>query len=145
MCRSPCDLDAVALFADDVHLVRWPAEEPRRLTSKRRATVRSSSSAGTRRPPEDWDELEDWIRLPLDPDELRPAPARCRHRARRVARPVVDDGGLLRVGDQWVDLAVGRAVAEVLVGRFGEVVPAEEHRGGTSRTAGARRTPRARR
>ena len=134
------DLDAVAILTDHVHLIRWPAEEPRRLHLEDAGEPRILLLAAHTAPPESWDELEDWIRLPLDPGEIRTRARTLRRRARRVARPVLEPGGILRARDRWIDLAVGPyAVVELLVRRFGEVVPVQEieavylGRGGSSR------------
>jgi DNA-binding response OmpR family regulator len=136
------DLDGVAMLTDHVHLIRWPAEEPRRLHLQEAGQPRILLLAAHAAPPESWDELEDWIRLPLDPGEIRTRARTLRRRARRVARPVLEPGGILRAGDRWIDLAVGPyAVVEVLVECFGELVHAEEieavylGHGGSSRSS----------
>ena len=136
------DLHAVAMLTDHVHLVLWPAEEPRRLHLQEAGEPRILLLAAHSAPPESWDELEDWIRLPLDPGEIRTRAGTLRRRARRVARPVLEPGGILRAHDRWIDLAVGPyAVVELLVRRFGELVHGEEieavylRRGGSPRTS----------
>ena len=76
-------LDPHVLVADGVHVVRWPEQEEWRLSLERAQIPRVLLIAADGPPPEEWDELEDWIRLPLDPDELQ---ARARALGRR-ARP----------------------------------------------------------
>src|SRR4051794_39323978 len=57
-------------------------------------------------PPSTIHELEDWVRLPLDPDELRSRASALLGRARAagVSLTTLDDG-LFRVGDQTVVLS----------------------------------------
>jgi two-component system, OmpR family, response regulator len=79
-------------------------------------------------PPDDWDEIEDWVREPIDPDEIEVRRQTVVARARRIARrPWFDDTGLLRVGDDWVDLSPGQLpVARLLVDELDRVVRREE-------------------
>jgi hypothetical protein len=139
-------LDARMLLADGVHVVRWPEQEARRRALETEGIPRVLLVATSSPPPEDWDELEDWIRLPLDPDELHARARALSRRARHGIRPWVDDQGLCWVEDRWVDLSAPQAaVAELLVGRFGEVVVPEEitaslMRVGASAAVSARKT-----
>ena len=112
---------------DGIRLLHWPADDRIRAELADASTPCILLVARDAAPPEEWDDLEDWVRLPLDPEELQQRARTLRRRARATERPWFDDDGLLRVGDQWLDLPTGpRAVVEVLVTRFGEVVGAEE-------------------
>jgi hypothetical protein len=112
---------------DGVRLVRWPDENDVRAELADAGAPCILLIASDAAPPEDWDELEDWVRMPLDTDELQHRARTLRRRARATERPWVDDDGLLRVGDRWLDLPTGpRAVVELLVRRFGEVVYGDE-------------------
>ena len=112
---------------DGVRLLRWPADDHARAELADAGTPRILLVAPDAAPPEEWDDLEDWVRLPLDPDELQGRARTLRRRARATERPWFDDDGLLRVGDQWLDLPPGpRAVVEVLLSHFGQVVDADE-------------------
>jgi hypothetical protein len=112
---------------DGVRLVRWPDDDDRRAELARAGVACILLVPVDAAPPEEWDELEDWVRLPLDPDELQHRARTLRRRARATERPWFDADGLLHVGARWVDLPSGpRAVTELLVSRFGEVVYADE-------------------
>ena len=71
-----------------------------------RGPARSCSWRHRPRRREGWDELEDWIRLPLDPAELQ-ARARALWVVGRgeLVRPLVDEQGMCWVGDRWIDLS----------------------------------------
>lgn len=131
---------------DDVRLVIWPADDHLRADLAEAGIPRILLVAPDGAPPERWDDLEDWVRLPLEPDELQIRARTLRRRARLTERPWFDDDGLLRGGDRWLDLPDGpRAVAQCLVQRFGEVVDADElaavyREAGGSARASARKT-----
>jgi hypothetical protein len=147
--RTPCDARAASTAltsVDGVRLLRWPDEDALRDELAAAGIPRILLLAADAAPPEDWDELEDWLRLPLDPEELHHRARTLRRRARAADRPWFDDDGLLRVGDRWLDLPPGpRAVVELLVTRFGQVVYGDElaktylHAGGSARES-ARKT-----
>ena len=118
---------AALTSVDGVRLLRWPDEDHVRAELADAGVPRILLIAADAAPPEDWDELEDWVRLPLEPDELQHRARTLRRRARATDRPWFDDDGLLRVGERWVDLPSGpRAVVELLVTRFGQVVYGDE-------------------
>jgi hypothetical protein len=118
---------AALTSVDGVRLLPWPGEDHARDELAAAGVPRILLLAADAAPPENWDELEDWVRLPLDPDELHHRARTLGRRARATDRPWFDDDGLLRVGDRWVDLPAGpRAVVELLVARFREVVYGDE-------------------
>jgi hypothetical protein len=118
---------ATRTSVDGVRLVRWPADDDLRHQLAEAGLPRLLLVAPAAPPPEDWDELEDWVRLPIDPAELQPRARTLRRRARAADRPWFDDDGLLRVGDRWLDLPAGpHAVVALLVARFGEIVHGAE-------------------
>ena len=112
--------------ATDVALVRWPVERGRleilRSHGEPRLIVVESGS-----PPAGEDCLEDWLRAPVDVDELRVRVETLRSRARRHERPpTVDDDGVLRYHDQLVPLPpVQRQLVCALLERWGSVVSRE--------------------
>jgi DNA-binding response OmpR family regulator len=76
-------------------------------------------------PPIPTDELEDWIRLPADDLDLRVRVEALRRRTDSDAGavPVLDDDGVLRLGDRWVSLPpVEARLTHALLERFGAVV-----------------------
>jgi DNA-binding winged helix-turn-helix (wHTH) protein len=80
-------------------------------------------------PPPTWGEVEDWVRLPLDLDELQARADRLHERA-WVAGAVateVDDDGILRVDRHLVILSPLEArLVRLLLARRGEVVGRDE-------------------
>jgi hypothetical protein len=112
----------------DVALLRWPAQEDQRARLEEDDRPRLLLLSRSCLAPVCSDELEDWVREPLDPDELEARTAKLRYLAGlRALRPRVDEHGLIRVGDRWVDLPpVQLPVASLLISRFGRVVSAEE-------------------
>jgi DNA-binding response OmpR family regulator len=105
--------------------LRWPTEDHARIELELQIRPCLLLLEPDVAPPELWGELEDWVRLPLDPDELRARTRSLRRRARAMSRPWFDVDGLLRVEDGWIDLpAAPAAVARLLVERFGAVVDA---------------------
>lgn len=119
---------ATALAGDEVPLLRWPAEEPQRQRLAAAGAPRLLLLTADHPPPDDWDELEDWIREPVDLDELEVRRQTVRSRAELARRrPWFDDAGLLRAGDGWVDLSPGQVpIARLLVDRLDCVVHHEE-------------------
>jgi DNA-binding response OmpR family regulator len=109
----------------DVVLVRWPSESSRRERLCESATARLllvEPGAGL---PEVTDPIEDWVRVPADEAEVQARLATLTARARRgaAAVPVLDDDGVLRVGDRWVSLPpVEARIAASLLDRIGAVV-----------------------
>lgn len=112
--------------AADVTLVRWPAERGRldalRTRGEPRLVVVEDGP-----PPVGDDCLEDWLRAPVDVDELRVRVDTLRSRARRHERPpTIDADGVLRYGGRVVTLPpVQRQLASALLERRGTVVSRE--------------------
>jgi DNA-binding response OmpR family regulator len=110
-----------------VALVSWPEDESsrRRLAAARQPRLLLIAPGVA--PPVLTDELEDWIRFPLDPDELAVRMATLVARAGDVEpRPaglVLDGDGVLHCEDRWVSLppTEARVLAELL-GRPGHAV-----------------------
>jgi DNA-binding response OmpR family regulator len=105
----------------EVELLHWPADEQRRAQLGRDGVPRILLVDPEARPPVTPDPLEDWIRLPVDHDDLE---ARVSALHRVVGRvPVLDDDDVLRCSGNWVALPpVEARLVAVLVERFGKVV-----------------------
>ncbi len=110
----------------DVHLIRWPAQEERRLeldaASEPRLLLVDDESIA----PHVGDVLEDWIRLPADQNDVRARVAVLRERARRREQrdaPVLGSDGVLRCSGRSAALPpIEQRLVEVLLDRFGVVV-----------------------
>jgi hypothetical protein len=114
----------------EVTLVVWPQEEAlrRRLVAARRPRLLLVGPG--HHPPGEVDELEDWMRFPLDAEELANRAASLAERARELPpRPIglrLDAHGVLHAGDRWVALAPREVgVLAELLGRPAELVPRE--------------------
>lgn len=108
----------------DVELLRWPDESHRREQLQRDKRPRLLLVEGEL-PPLPADELEDWIRMPADDDDLRLRVAGLRLRAaiRQPPAPMVDDDGVLRFDGRWASLPpVEARLTAALVERYGAVV-----------------------
>jgi hypothetical protein len=119
---------ATVLAGDEVPLLRWPAEEPLRQRLADEGVPRLLLLTADHPPPEGWDEIEDWIREPVDLDELEVRRQTVRARAGLARRrPWFDETGLLHAGDAWVDLSSGQVpIARLLVERLNCVVRHQE-------------------
>lgn len=131
----------------DVSVLRWPAEEELRRQLAWFELPRLLLIVPGGHPPELLDELEDWAHVSAQPADLE---ARCRtlsHRAREPAPrvPVLDEDGLLWVGNRWVALTGTQVpVARLLLShldrvvRFEAIVAAYERAGGSGHPASVR-------
>jgi hypothetical protein len=112
----------------DVVLLRWPAEQLRRdeLLSEGRPRLLLLEDGAA--PPVAPDELEDWIRVPAGEVDLRARVDGLRRRveAKVEPAPILDEDGVLRLGDRWVSLPpVEARLTAALLDRFGAVVSRE--------------------
>jgi DNA-binding response OmpR family regulator len=110
----------------DVVLLRWPAESARREELRRDGQPCLLLLEGGVAPPVAGpDDLEDWIRVPAADGDLRARVDGLRRRteARTEPCPMLDDDGVLRLGDRWVSLPpVEARLTAALLERFGAVV-----------------------
>ena len=111
-----------------VAVLRWPdhrarVDELRRICQPRLLVVGPDDD-----PVIPSDDLEDWLRLPVDDRDVRMRLLRLRDRADRLpARPVLDGYGRLLFGAGWVGLSgVEERLARPLVEQFGQVVSYRE-------------------
>ena len=107
----------------DVALVRWPLERGR-LDALRRQGEPRLVVVEDGDPPSGEDPLEDWLRAPIDVDELRVRTDTLRARARRRdPAPVIDADGILRYRGRILTMPpVQRRLADALLERWGSVV-----------------------
>jgi DNA-binding response OmpR family regulator len=112
----------------DVVLVQWPGEAERLHTLREHGVPRLLLVDATASPPEAPDCFEDWVRVPASEAEVhsRLAALSGRARAHQPDRPVLDDDGVVRMGDGWVALPpVEARLTGALLDRFGAVVGRE--------------------
>ena len=89
---------------DDVVVVHWPAEADRRRAAAADGRGRLLLVPQGVDPPV-LDQLEDWMREPIDGDDLDARRAAVGRRVARHRPAAIDDDGLLRRGSQWRPLA----------------------------------------
>jgi hypothetical protein len=109
----------------DVSILRWPAEEPLRQQLAWFGLPRVLLLDPGVQPPESLDGLEDWMRVPADPADLRARGLALQRRAAEPARhaPFIDDDDLLWVGSAWVSITGAQApVLRLLLDHLDRVV-----------------------
>ncbi|MDQ2650613.1 MAG: hypothetical protein M3Z03_13825, partial [Actinomycetota bacterium] len=107
----------------DVAVVPWPAGTTVREQLATLRVPRVLLVAEDQDPPDLLDELEDWVREGVHPDDLA---ARTRPLAARAAKqvPTVDAEGLVRFGSSWTVVPPNQiGVTRLLVEHFDQVVP----------------------
>lgn len=110
----------------EVTLIRWPAEADRRTELAVAGRPRLLVLDGDEPPPLVWDDLEDWVRSPADPVEVRTRVATLAQRATTAAAPeapTVDADGIVRWRGDWVAVPpIEARLLAALAARVGEVV-----------------------
>lgn len=103
--------------------VRWPAEKARRSELERLGVPRLLIVAPDAVIPLSVDPLEDWIRPPVEQQEVATRVRQLRARATARAAPVIDDFDMLRYGSGRLGLsAVEARLMRALIASLGEVV-----------------------
>jgi hypothetical protein len=128
MTKHTCNATSVASAAVDVALLKWPAEEARRVELALAAAPRLLLIEEGEMPPDDLDCLEDWVRVPADEIDLHARIVGLSHRADRhgAQPPSIDDEGVLSHRSGWVSLpGVEARLARALLERYGRVVSRE--------------------
>jgi hypothetical protein len=78
-------------------------------------------------PPDDWDGLTDWVRLPVDDRDLRARVATLQRLASHAPTPFVDEYDVCWRGSRWVALApIEARIVGALLARCGSVVSRSE-------------------
>jgi hypothetical protein len=112
----------------DVAVLRWPAEADARTLLAREGRPRLLLVAADCLPPPQMDDLEDWLRDPIDPVDLMTRTDALRRRVTtRDRMPVLDQHGLLHFDGRWVAISDAQLpIVQLLVDRIGELVPHDE-------------------
>lgn len=112
----------------DVAVVRWPDDAATRTLLAADRVPRLLLVAEDADPPSSLDDLEDWLREPVEPSDLVRRSEQLRQRATSAAaRPHVDQDGLLRFDGRWVVVSDAQLpLVQLLVERFGELVRNDE-------------------
>jgi len=114
-------------MAVDVPLVRWPEQAGARSEFARRGVPCVLVVGASDPPPQQWGELEDWIRAPLLDREVVVRALTVARRADAHRRPVIDLHGSVNFRDRTIVLPLSqRAIVARLVEQFGEVVGDDE-------------------
>ena len=121
---GPRAATGTSLGPEDVPVIAWPsgAAERHRLAAARRPRILAVIAGGA--PPEIFDSLEDWVRVPVDVDELtlRRQTLQRRWLDGRAAL-WLDEYGLVHRDARWVALSDAQAaVVGPLIGSNGRTV-----------------------
>jgi len=112
---------------DDVQLVAWPAGQARREQLVRAGVPRLLVVEEGALPPDEWDDLEDWVRAPIDIEEAAYRAETLRGRLRDRAGGVVVDDGLIRRDDAWLSLTPTQlALTRALLGHASRIVTRDD-------------------
>jgi DNA-binding response OmpR family regulator len=109
----------------NVVLLRWPAEEERRVRLEQEGVPRLLLVERQAAPPAVVDAFEDWIRMPADDVDLqaRVAALDSRQRVGHGTEPTLDDDGVLRARGGWAALPpVEGRLTRAMLERYGAVV-----------------------
>lgn len=116
-----------AIDAQDIHLLRWPAESARRERLRSLGVSRLLIVERGSTPPECCDILEDWVRPPVPREDLQARIDTLRQRARTHHPPHLDQDGLLHRGRLAVAVSPAEAaLLELLIANFGALVLRED-------------------
>ncbi len=128
-----------AIAAIDVPLIEWPAAEELRVRLAAEGRPRLLVVSPSCPPPRCVDELEDWVRHPVDMMDVVARTATLRHRAEsRAHRPVLDEHGLLWLHGRWVSIPPAQQpLVVLLVEHMGHVVLSAELRAAYSAAGGS--------
>jgi DNA-binding winged helix-turn-helix (wHTH) protein len=123
-----------------VALVHWPTEAAVRDRLAADGLPRLLLVNADAVPPDDFDDLEDWIRLPADERDVSVRVRALSERARRIVTPpVLLDGWLLRFGGREAALSESEAaVVAHLLGHWGQLVPRDDLAGRLGQGRGGR-------
>ncbi len=108
----------------DVAVLTWPDDTAEYLALGRAGRPRLLLVPTGAAPPDDWDELTDWMREPIDEREFNARIRKLRRVAERTVPPHLDEHDVLWRASRWVPLApVEARLMAVLIDRRGIVVP----------------------
>jgi hypothetical protein len=88
----------------DVTILHWPDDAHRMEELARARRPRLLLVEPGHAPPEEWDRLTDWVRLPASRDDVETRAIVLQWRHERLALPSLDDDGMLRCRGSSVQL-----------------------------------------
>jgi DNA-binding response OmpR family regulator len=91
-----------------VKMLHWPSQERQRERYKELGVPRILVLEGDTRPPSPLDALEDWVRSPIQREDMQARLVALQTRA-FASLPVVDSNEILRFGGQCIPLSPGDA------------------------------------
>ncbi|MFE0105086.1 winged helix-turn-helix domain-containing protein [Streptomyces sp. NPDC059009] len=110
----------------EVQLLRWPVQQELREECRSRGLPRILVVEAGLEAPVCEDIYEDWVRAPVASPDLKARADALVHRYRQNRQPKLDEDGVLWFAGQSVAVSPKQAeLLELLVGRYGKVVPRE--------------------
>jgi two-component system OmpR family response regulator len=110
-------------YAGSVAILAWPEEAERAAALARAGQPRLLLVGADDEPPGDWDDLTDWVRLPVDDRDLCVRVAALQRLGARPPEPTLDEFDVLWRGDRWVALApIEARLLDALLAECGAVV-----------------------
>ncbi|MET7509467.1 winged helix-turn-helix domain-containing protein [Streptomyces albidoflavus] len=111
----------------DVVFVRWPVQAALRTRCREEGTPRLLVVEAGAQPPISNDPVEDWVRPPVSPADLRARVAVLQSRFDSSRVPTIDATGTLNFGRHSVTVSSTQAaLMRLLIDRFGDVVQRAE-------------------
>lgn len=138
--RLDDEADVVAVVNEPpIVVLRWPLDSEAVIAAREAGRLRFLVVEGADEPPDRWDSLEEWIRLPADRRDVQARVASLRRCTVQLpVKPTLDGYDRLRFRDRWVALTPSDyKLIQPLVEHFDEVVPYAQVVGAATGTEGA--------
>jgi hypothetical protein len=121
----------------DIPLIVWPGGRAERELCRAEGRPCILVIGPGEPPPPDWDELEDWVRAPVNPVEVATRQSTLRHRHRELTHGISLEAGLLRRDEAWTTVSpLQEAVLRPLLTPIGAIVGRRALRAAHERAGG---------